>query len=100
MIQRTIAFTLRFYQSNKIPRPRDPTMAESFETKLSDDQIKILMDPRGYMSEEEKALESKNQPNTNEQSSTLQISQPEASEIEAPVKQAMEKQYGYKPKGP
>jgi hypothetical protein len=56
MIQRTITNTLRFYQSSKIPRPRDPTMAESFETKLSDDQIKILMDPRGYMSEEEKAL--------------------------------------------
>jgi hypothetical protein len=50
MIQRSITHTLRFYQSTKIPRPRDPTMAESFETKLSDDQIKILMDPRGFMS--------------------------------------------------
>lgn len=53
-----------FSKAPKIPRPRDPTVAESFETKLSDQQIKILMDPKGFMSEEEKVeLENKAQIN-------------------------------------
>ena len=37
--------------NKKIPRPRDPAVAESFETKLSDQQVKIFMDPKGFMSE-------------------------------------------------
>ena len=46
---------VQFSTKNKIPRPRDPTIPESFETKLSDKEMKILLDPRGFMSEEEKA---------------------------------------------
>jgi hypothetical protein len=43
--------------AKKIPRPRDPSVAESFETKISDDVAKMLVDPRGFMTEEEKLLE-------------------------------------------
>jgi hypothetical protein len=52
---RRVWFT--FAAGKKIPRPRDPTVAESFETKLSDEQVKILIDPKGFMSEEEKMYE-------------------------------------------
>lgn len=46
---------MRFAMANqKIPRPRDPTVAESFETKISDEQMRMLLDPKGFMSEEEK----------------------------------------------
>ncbi len=44
----------QFSTQRKIPRPRDPTVAESFETKLSEKQMQILLDPRGFMSEQEK----------------------------------------------
>ena len=47
---------------SKIPRPRDPSVAESFETKISDKEVEILMDPRGFMSEEDKAHEAENAP--------------------------------------
>ena len=40
--------------NHKIPRPRDPTVAQSFDTILSDQQMKILLDPKGFMSEQEK----------------------------------------------
>ena len=43
--------------AKKIPRPRDPSVAESFETKISDDMAKMLVDPRGFMTEEEKLME-------------------------------------------
>lgn len=45
---KTISIAYRF-SDKKIPRPRDPTVAESFETKLSEEQMKILMDPKGFM---------------------------------------------------
>ena len=44
-----LRLTTSFSTKNKIPRPRDPTMPESFETKLSDKEMKILLDPRGFM---------------------------------------------------
>ena len=49
---RRLCFTLS--SGKKIPRPRDPSVAESFETKISDEQVQILIDPKGFMSEEEK----------------------------------------------
>lgn len=48
---------LASFSKQKIPRPRDPTVSESFETKISQDEVKILMDPKGFMSEEEKIRE-------------------------------------------
>ena len=50
MIGRNMALLFRFSKGGKIPRPRDPTVAESFETKISEKEIQILMDPRGFMS--------------------------------------------------
>jgi hypothetical protein len=57
MLGRTAWLACRFSKTAKIPRPRDPTVAESFETKLSEREIQILIDPKGFMSEEEKHLE-------------------------------------------
>lgn len=51
-----------FSSNSKIPRPRDPSIAESFETTIPAEQVQILLDPRGFMSEEEKAYEAKNTP--------------------------------------
>lgn len=52
---RNIATAARMFSSGpKIPRPRDPTVSESFETKIKPEEAQILMDPRGFMSEEEK----------------------------------------------
>jgi hypothetical protein len=62
MIGRTAAFVFRFSKINKIPRPRDPTVAESFETKISEKEIQILMDPKGFMTEEDKSLAESNAP--------------------------------------
>ena len=45
------------FANKKIPRPRDPTVAESFETEISPEEMKILLDPKGFMSEEEKLRE-------------------------------------------
>lgn len=57
--------TIRFALANqKIPRPRDPTLEESFETKIPEEQMKILIDPKGFMSEEERIREQKNQPHS------------------------------------
>jgi hypothetical protein len=62
MLRKTALFVCRFSKTGKIPRPRDPTVAESFETKLSEREIQILIDPRGFMSEEDKQFEAKNMP--------------------------------------
>ena len=51
-----------FTFSSKVPRPRAPSTAEPFAKKVSDDEMKILMDPRGFMNEDEKAFEQANQP--------------------------------------
>lgn len=56
MIMRSARIVFGLSKINKIPRPRDPTVAESFETKLSDREVQILIDPRGFMSEEDKAF--------------------------------------------
>jgi hypothetical protein len=42
------------YRASKIPPPKNPTMTESFGSKLSEDEMKIIMDPRGYLDSEEK----------------------------------------------
>ena len=51
---------LAMFSNKKIPKPMDPTVAESFGTKISDDVAKILIDPRGFMTEEEKLMEATN----------------------------------------
>ncbi len=56
MIRKTVNLLYKFSKGNKIPRPRDPTVSESFETKLTNDQIQILIDPKGFMSEEDRIL--------------------------------------------
>jgi hypothetical protein len=61
-MKRAANIVFYFSKSAKIPRPRDPTVAESFETKLSDQEIQILIDPRGFMNEEEKTYEAQNTP--------------------------------------
>lgn len=60
MIRRLTRACFQMSAGKKIPRPRDPSVSESFETKLSDEQLKILIDPKGFMSEEEKAYEKNN----------------------------------------
>ena len=41
---------------SRIPLPPNPTMAESFESKVSKEQLQSFMDPRGYLTEDEKAI--------------------------------------------
>lgn len=49
---------VRMTMSNKkIPRPRDPTVAESFQTEIGEKEMKILLDPKGFMTDEEKMRE-------------------------------------------
>ena len=56
--------------SQKVPRPRAPSTAEPFEKKVSEEEMKMLLDPRGFMSEEEKAREETNQPPAQQQQPT------------------------------
>lgn len=61
MIKKLVALNLRFLSnSKKIPRPRDPAIPDSFQTKLTDQQVKILIDPKGFMSAEDKQFEQQN----------------------------------------
>lgn len=81
--------------NHKIPRPRDPTVAESFETKISDQQMRMLLDPKGFMSEEEKQRQSSNNPAINNDTKT------QASDNQKTQNgKTMEPEYGFKPKGP
>lgn len=52
MIRKVARLCFQMSSGKKIPRPRDPSVSESFETKLSDEQVKILIDPKGFMTEE------------------------------------------------
>ena len=85
---RRLCFTLS--SGKKIPRPRDPSVAESFETKISDEQVQILIDPKGFMSEEEKQMEAKNKESE---------ARPQENSNKAEGNQ-MQPEYGFKPKGP
>lgn len=42
------------FSTQRIPIPPNPTMAESFESKLSAEEMKNILDPRGYLSQDEK----------------------------------------------
>lgn len=57
MIRKVARLCFQMSAGKKIPRPRDPSVSESFETKLSDEQVKILIDPKGFMTEEQKEYE-------------------------------------------
>lgn len=37
------------FSTGKIPPPKSPTMEESFGPKFTEDELKIVMDPRGYL---------------------------------------------------
>ncbi len=42
----------KFYQASKkpsIPRPRDPNNSDSYATKIPQEQVEILMNPKGFM---------------------------------------------------
>lgn len=60
MIKKIAKLCFSMSSGKKIPRPRDPSVPESFETKLSEEQVKKLIDPRGFMTEEEKDFEEAN----------------------------------------
>lgn len=46
-----------FAMSNKkIPPPQNPTMTESFGMKVSEEEMQVLLDPRGFLNEEEKVI--------------------------------------------
>ena len=79
--------------NNKIPKPRDPTVEESFQTKLSEDQMKIMIDPKGFMTEEEKKMEQENVVKAGEVKE-------EEDQWKGAKQVKMEKEYGFKPKGP
>lgn len=60
MFRKVARLCVSMSSGKKIPRPRDPSVAESFETKLSEEQVKKLIDPKGFMTEEERQFEEAN----------------------------------------
>lgn len=44
------------FMMSKIPPPKNPTMTESFGVKMSEDEMQVILDPRGFLTEEEKEL--------------------------------------------
>ena len=85
--------------AKRIPRPRDPTVSESFETKISQDITNILVDPRGFMSEEEKLMEVASNAEGIVQKEQEQIIASTEARV-AQQKPKMEPEYGFKQKGP
>ena len=96
MIRKVARLCFSMSSAKKIPRPRDPSIAESFQTKLSEEQVKILIDPKGFMTEEEKQFEEANTIKTQAQPTTEETQSPEP----AGGQKSMEPEYGFKPKGP
>jgi hypothetical protein len=43
----------RLLRRSFVVKPPNPTVAESFGTKFTDDQIKKIMDPKGFIEEKE-----------------------------------------------
>lgn len=72
---------------SKIAPPKNPTMAESFGVKLTTDEMQVLLDPRGFLSEEEREI------------AEAGIPVNEASPRSDP-KEPMEPEYGFKYNGP
>ena len=107
-------FKIFFLFSNKIKPPQNPTMAESFGTKISEKEIQNFMNPIGFLKESDyKNYEGINEKNKIIEKKNLKIDINEKNKkfnSDESVKKAennnsikeksMSKEYGFKTKGP
>lgn len=81
--------------NTKVPPPKNPTMEQSFGPKFTEDQLKIIMDPRGYLDAEEKA-----EAEQKKQQVQLKSSDQDGQKEPLERKSEMQEEFGFKYKGP
>lgn len=80
--------------NSKVPPPPNPTMYESFGTKISKADLEKFMNPLGFMSEEEQLKFKKEQEAAIQKAKTVETKTP------AFDTSKMAPEYGYKVNGP